>query len=99
MIGKATAPALLDQLQHALVRRDVRGGFELLDRAFVRTSKLDFLAPYSIPLLLSVAQWVDLGYRNHEFLDSLMADLPKLHRPQLSIVDFVKLKLAEAYRD
>ena len=102
MVGKATAPYLLDQLQWALERRDVRRGFELLDRAFVRTSKLDFLKvgnPYSIPLLLAVAQWVDLGYRNQEFLDSLMADLPKLHRARLSIVDFIKLQLAEAYRD
>ncbi len=97
MIGKATAPALLEQLQRALVRRDERSGFELLDRAFARTTKLDFLAPYSIPLLLAVAQWVDLGYRNTQFLEDLMVELPS--RAQLSVIDFLKLKLTEAYRD
>ena len=38
--------------------------FLLLKRVFARTIDLDFLAPYSIRLLLAVAQWVDLGYRN-----------------------------------
>jgi tetratricopeptide (TPR) repeat protein len=98
MIGKAAAPALLEQLQRALVRRDVRSGFDLLDRAFVRTSKLDFSVPYSIPLLLSVAQWIDLGYRDVSFMDSLMVGLPQFHRAQLSMLDFLKLRTAEAYR-
>jgi tetratricopeptide (TPR) repeat protein len=98
MIGKTTAASLLEQLQRALVRRDVRSGFELLDRALVRTSKLDFLAPYSIPLLLSVAQWIDLGYRDASLLDSLMVGLPQVHRAQLPMLDFLKLRMAEAYR-
>lgn len=97
MIGKATAPALLEQLQRALVRRDVRSGFELLDHAFGKTSKLDFLAPHSIPLLLSVAQFLDLGYRDTEFLDSLTIGLPRLHRAQLSVLDFLKLTMAESF--
>jgi len=99
MISKTTAPVILEQLQRALVRRDVHTGFELLDRAFVRTSKLDFSAPYSISLLLAVAQWIDLGYRDTAFLERLMIDLPKLHRAQIPLVDFLKLKLAEAYDD
>jgi len=97
MIGKTTAPALLEQLQRALIRREVRNGFELLDRAFARTTKLDFLAPYSISLLLAVAQWVDLGYRSPQFLESLMVGLP--NRAHLSVMDFLKLRLTEAYRD
>jgi tetratricopeptide (TPR) repeat protein len=98
MIGKTAAATLLERLQQALVRRDVRSGFDELDRIFVRSSKLDFSAPHSIPLLLSVAQWVDLGYRDALFLDNLMATLPQLNRAQLPMLDFLKLGMAEAYR-
>jgi tetratricopeptide (TPR) repeat protein len=98
MIKRASAPALLDQLQHALLRRDVRTGFSQLDAALADTSKLDFSAPYSISLLLSVAQWTDLGYRDLAFLDSLAADLPRVDRAQLPLLEFLKLRIAEAYR-
>ncbi len=97
MLGKGTAAALLEHLQRALVRRDVRSGFDLLDRTFVGTTKLDFKAPYSIPLLLSVAQWVDLGYRDASFLTNLMVELSAIPRAQLPMLDFLKLKMAEAY--
>lgn len=98
MIDKASAPALLDQLQHALVRRDVRTGFYLLDSALARTSKLDFRSPYAISLFLSVAQWVDLGYRDTGLLDELAAGLPSLDRAQLPMLEFLKLRMAESYR-
>ncbi len=98
MVGKATAPALLEQLQRALVRRDVRSGFDLLDHAFVKTWKVDFLAPYSIPLLLSVVQFIDLGYRDTAFFDSLMTGLPQVHRAQLPMLNFLKLRMVESFR-
>jgi tetratricopeptide (TPR) repeat protein len=97
MLGKAAAPVLLENLQRALVRRDIRCGFELLDQAFARNGKLDFAEPYSIPLLLSLAQWVDLGYRDLAFLEALMMDLPGVPVSQLPLMDFLKLRLAEAY--
>jgi len=98
MIDRASAPALLDQLQHALIRRDVRTGFSLLDSALVGTSKLDFRSSYSISVLLSVAQWVDLGYRDLGFLDNLTIDLPNLNRAQLPLLEFLKLRIAQSYR-
>jgi tetratricopeptide (TPR) repeat protein len=98
MIDKASASTLLDQLQRALIRRDVRTGFYLLDVALVKTSRLDFRAPYSISLLLSAAQWVDLGYRDIGFLDNLATDLPSFDIAHSPLLEFLKLRIAEAYR-
>jgi len=93
MINKTSAPALLEQLQLALVRRDVRSGFYLLDSALAKPLKLDFRSPYAVSLFLSVAQWVDLGYRDLDLLDNLAADLPNLDRGQLSMLEFLKLRI------
>ncbi len=89
---------LLDQLQRALIRRDVKTGFYLLDSALAKTAKLDFRSPYSLSLFLSVAQWVDLGYRNLGLLDNLAADLPNVDRAHLPLMEFLKLTIAEGYR-
>ncbi len=99
MLDEETAAALLERLQRALVHRDVRSGFELLDHTFVDTSELNFSQSHSISLLLSVAQWIDLGYRGSTHLDALLADLSKVDRAQLPMLDFLKLSMAEAYRD
>jgi hypothetical protein len=98
MIDRASAPVLLDQLQRALIRRDVKTGFYLLDSALAKTAKLDFRSPYSLSLFLSVAQWVDLGYRNLGLLDNLAADLPNVDRAHLPLMEFLKLTIAEGYR-
>ena len=94
---KAAGPALLEQLERALVRRDIRSGFELLDRSFAGSSKLDFTSPDAIPLLLSMAQWTDLGYRDLTFLEGLLSGLPELDRARLPTLDFLKLRIAEAF--
>jgi tetratricopeptide (TPR) repeat protein len=98
MIAKASAPSLLDQLQRALTRRDIRAGFDLLDSTLAKTTKLDFRSPHSISLFLIAAQWVDLGYHDVGLLDRLGANLTKLDRAQLPLLEFLKLRIAEAYR-
>jgi hypothetical protein len=45
-----------------------------------------------------VAQWTDLGYRDTAFLDTLMVGVAQVPRAQLPMLDFLKLKMAEAYR-
>ena len=96
-MDNASAPALLDQLQHALVRRDVKTGFYLLDSALAKSTRLDLKAPYAISMLLNVAQWVDLGYRDLALMDELTSELPQLNRAQLPMLEFLKLRIAEGY--
>ncbi len=95
---KVSAPTLVEELECALIQRDIRRGFALLDRAFSKTSTLDFSETTSISVLLCTAQWTDLGYRDLAFLDGLIVGLPELNRLQLPMLDFLKLRMAEAYR-
>ena len=95
---EASVPTLVEELERALIHRDIRRGFAALDRAFPKTGTLDFSEPSAISLLLCAAQWTDLGYRDLAFLDSLIVGLPELNRSQLPMLDFLKLRMAEAYR-
>ena len=70
----------------------------MLDELFQGRSSLDFTDPHAILLLLCVAQWVDLGYRDLHFFDNLTSDLPTLDRRTLPLLDYLKLRLAEGFR-
>ena len=87
---------LLKKLEAALIDRDVKAGFLLLDKSFPAAAKIH--GPRSISLLLCVAQWIDLGYRDANFFDQLAESCVRIDRAQLSVIDFLKLRLAEAYR-
>jgi len=90
---------LIEELQLALVKRDVQRGFKLLDEALANLSTMKCDARHSSALLLSLAQWTDLGYRDLPFLDALFAQCPPGDRGQLSVLAFFETRLAEAYRD
>lgn len=98
MISKSAASGLLEQLQHSLVRRDIRNGFSVLNEVFSHGSRLDIPAAYFASFLLAVAQWVDLGYRDIAFLDGLMVEIAQLNKAQMPTLDFLKISMVEAYR-
>lgn len=92
------APArLVAKLQAALVERDVTAGFALLDASLKTPLKLDLAAPHSIPLLLCIAQWVDLGYASPAFFSALAESGTQVDRARLPLSDFLQLRLAESY--
>jgi tetratricopeptide (TPR) repeat protein len=83
-------------LEDFLLSRNVKEGFRLLDSA---TSVLDRIDPRDtsgIALALSLAQWVDLGYRDLHFLEKVIENLP-IRSPDLSFVDVIRLQLLKAY--
>lgn len=89
---------LIQRLERALVGRDVHTGFALLDKAFAPTGGLDLNKPDAISLFLCVAQWTDLGYRNLSFFDGLVDNTQDLDRARLPLLDYLKLRMAEAFR-
>lgn len=97
MAPKAQYAKLVKDLQHALVQRDVKHGFALLDSAFP-TPHLDFRSPAAISLLLCIAQWSDLGYRDTAFFEGCMQGLETVDRSRLSILQFLELRMTEAFR-
>jgi tetratricopeptide (TPR) repeat protein len=97
MPSKTATTGLLENLERALLRRDVRVGFALLDSTFAKRRPM-IRGAESISFLLCMAQWSDLGYRDASFLDSLAFGLANIDRAHLPIVQFLKLRMFEAYR-
>ncbi len=89
---------LLQELEDSLISRNIRAGFALLDDAFGHGQALDYRDPDAIAILLCLAQWTDLGYRDIAFLDVCLAGFPENERVQLRFLDFLRLRLVEAFR-
>ncbi len=85
-------------LETALFNRDIRTGFRLLDAAYPTTSETTPAPTQSVSLLLSIAQWADLGYRNAALLDSFGTAVIRIDKSQLRLLDFLKLRITEAYQ-
>ena len=90
--------ALTNKLEAALLQRDIHKGFSLLDATLGAGTTIDVASPGGLALLLATAQWTDLGYRSLEFFEDLATKLPKLDRAQLPVLDFIRLRMTEAYR-
>lgn len=87
---------LQSHLEQCLLSRNVKEGFRLLDSA---SDVFDNLAPNdsnAIALALSLAQWVDLGYRNLHFLENVLPKLPA-RSPDLPFIDVIRLQLLTAF--
>ena len=54
--------------------------------------------PHSASVLLCVAQWVDVGYRDVSFLDTLIAHFSDAPRTQMRLRDYICLRMVEGYR-
>jgi tetratricopeptide (TPR) repeat protein len=97
--GQIDVAELTGGLETALLERDIAAGFRLLDEAFP-AGQPPRLCPekVSVSLLLCVAQWVDLGYRKQDFLESVAAARATTDWADLGLLDYLKLRMVEAYR-
>lgn len=87
-----------EELTLALEQRRVSDGIAMLTAAESEIMKIGPDQPNSARLLLLLAQWVDLGYRDHRFLQSVLAKFPSQCRKTLSMEDYLHLRMAEAFR-
>ena len=90
--------ALVAGLQEALFERNIAAGFRLLDSAFPPGEPLEMKQDLPVALLLSVAQWIDLGYRSLSFLNTLEEAQQPFNAKDRSLVDYLQIRLVEAYR-
>ncbi len=88
---------LAEELRQTLRLRRIAQGAAILDDAEADLAKLGPEIPGAASLLLLVAQWVDAGYRDHRFLESLLQRFPPLCRKTLSIDDYLCLRMVEAF--
>src|SRR5450631_431089 len=54
--------------------------------------------PHATALLLLIAQWVDVGYRGHHFLDTMLEKFPLECRRKLPLEDYLRVRMAEGFR-
>ncbi len=92
-----TSDSLLRELNEALIRREVRAGFALLDRDAARLCPFRPCDPEAGAWLLCIAQWVDLGYRSTEYLYELAEPFGHFPRATMRLNDYLCLRMVEAY--
>lgn len=90
-------PRFEDELRRALQSRRIQHGTAMLRAAEEDLARIDPLTPDAASLLLLLAQWVDAGYRDHSFLDSLLERFPVCARRTLTIHDYLRLRMTEAF--
>jgi len=85
-------------LRRALNLRHISEGAAMLSQAEQALEKLPPGHPHATELLLLVAQWVDVGYRNPRLLDLLLEKFPLGNRRKLALEDFLRVRMVEGFR-
>lgn len=85
------------ELSRMLQARRIAAGKAILQAGEPLLANLDPAVPGASRLLLLVAQWVDVGYRDYHFLEDLLLRFPPECRRRLSFVDYVRLRMVEAF--
>jgi tetratricopeptide (TPR) repeat protein len=91
-------PQFVRNLSRALNLRHVSEGIAMLNEAERAWEKMAPSRSHATELLLLIAQWVDIGYRDHHVLDSLLARFPVECRRRLPLEDYIRVRMVEAFR-
>ena len=85
------------ELERHLRLRSISAGIELLDQIephWPLQGRSRHVAP---EFLLSIAQWIDVGYREPAILRSMLDTLTMEDRLELRVGDYLRVQLAEAF--
>lgn len=96
--GPKSVAALVLGLEAALFERDIATGFRLLHEALPANARSRVGVDLPISLMLCVAQWVDLGYRDLSFLETLASANPHNGLATLTFLDYLKDRMVDGYR-
>jgi tetratricopeptide (TPR) repeat protein len=86
-----------DGLELALRQRRIKDGIAMLNSAEGELGRVGPNTPDSARILLLLTQWIDLGYRDYRFLDSVLQRFGPENRKQLTVDDYLRLRMAEAF--
>ena len=96
--GMSIGPQFVKDLSRALNLRRVSEGVAMLDKTEEAWASLRPGDPHVTELLLLIAQWVDVGYRDHLLLDVLLVKFPAKRRGKLPMEDYLRLRMVEGFR-
>jgi tetratricopeptide (TPR) repeat protein len=91
-------PQLIHDLSRAWNLWRVSEGLAALDHAERSWMNVGPSDPHGTEVLLLLAQWVDIGYRDHCLLDSLLLRFPLECRRKLAVEDYLRLRMVEGFR-
>lgn len=89
---------IVKDLNRALDLRRVSEGMATLDKGEETWARLLPNQAHATEILLLLAQWVDVGYRDYYLLDSLLKRFPAERRRRLPLDDYLRLRMVEAFR-
>jgi tetratricopeptide (TPR) repeat protein len=85
-------------LNRALNQRRVAEGVAMLDKEEGAWARLLPKQAHATELLLLLAQWIDVGYRDYHLLDAILARFPAECRRRLPLDDYLRLRMVEGFR-
>src|SRR5579871_3714923 len=88
-----------DQLASALRLRRMKEGLRLLAGAEVEIGRLGPDTPDAPRLLLLIAQWIDVGYKDHRLIDTILERFSQDCRRKMAVEDYLRMSMVEAFRD
>jgi tetratricopeptide (TPR) repeat protein len=91
-------PQFVEELSNALSLRRVSDGIAMLDKAQGAWQDLSPCQPNATQLLLLIAQWVDVGYRDYHILDCLISKFHTPLRRSLPLEDYLRVRMVEGFR-
>jgi tetratricopeptide (TPR) repeat protein len=95
--SKRNSETFGSRLNACLLNRDVKTGMRLLESHFRAGVTLDPADPEGSSLLLAVAQWVDLGFRDTSFLEAQFARFEKVPVLDWRVAQYQHIRLTEGY--
>jgi tetratricopeptide (TPR) repeat protein len=85
------------ELSAALRLRRIQDGIAMLSAAQSEIARLGPDTPDGARLLLLVAQWIDVGFGDYRFLESLLDRFPPQCRSRLPLADYLSVRMADAF--
>ena len=95
--GMRLSGSLAERLDELLQERRVADGFATLAHFQKVFDRLAPETPDAGKMLVRLAQWVDLGYRDGEFLEALAGRFVAEHRADMRLSDYLQLRMAEGF--
>ena len=80
-----------------LRRRSIAEGIKLLDRAAGAWTSLELNDQHGAEVLLMLAQWVDVGYRDPALLRERLDRLTGTAREEMGVAAYVRVRMTEAF--
>ena len=84
-------------MMDCLRRRSIAEGIKLLNRAEPAWKLLELNDRHGAEVLLMLAQWVDVGYREPQLLRERLDRLTAAEREQMGVAAYVRVRMTEAF--